>query len=337
MKTLIIFNKYVFILFCAILTLLSGCNKENDEGNFYRLINFHEQLLGESDLNCTIIYEGEKISLINYFYDDDDGKDTVKEEYTYPMNDVIVRTKSYAQVGKWLPSWKEEMVFENDRMIRSVSSNYNTNFQNWQESYKVEYLYASGDLVEENSFTIYNGQLTPSDRSIYDYKNGLLFSIMTYNFDQDWKIAESEKIYYNGERASYSMYYYYSNGIISDSSKFEFFYNGEFLNSISLYNYGTHEQKTPFTFGYDSNGNLISEHIEILDLIYQMDYTYEKGKGNYEDLKDPGGGSSVFTFYPYPTKSVPATSVSQAPRLPGLYRSNTHTRNPFQGPTPPNK
>lgn len=335
MKKLLIYYKLWVILLLIALVTGFACS-DDEENDAFRLISLKEKLLGDFSLNSTVIYQGEKISFINYYYDDNDGKDTVKEEYSYPMDNNIVRIKSYSQMGKWILSWKEEMYFENGQRTLSISYNYDDHLQTWKGSYKVDYIYGNAGLAEETSYFISNDQYVPSDRTVYDYKDGLLFSIQAYNFDNNWVAVSSEKIYYNGEKPSYAMFYNYSNEIVTDSTKYEFIYDGDLLTKIEVFNYGSHEQKTPFTFTYDSHGNLVKENIELGEMIYQMDYTYEKGKGNFQELKDPGGGWSILIFYPYPTKSGSVTSVSAARRFPAITHSSTRSQSPFQGPGLPN-
>jgi hypothetical protein len=295
-----IFN--AFMLF-AVLQLCITCNKDNesDEDN-YRLDSFIEQMIGDFRLDCYILYEGDRVHAINYFYSDDDGNDTVQELYDYPLENVITRTKSNKEAGIYVPTWKEEMVFQNGVRTQSISSSYNTGFQTWDESYKVDYVYYNGNLVEESSSNYSSNQWIPVGRNTYEYVDDRLSKITKYDFYNDWELSSVEVVHYNGDLFSHSIRSFYHDGSFTDSTRFDYIFQGELLSSIEIYNYGTHEEQLPFTFLYDSKGLLVTEHFEAGNELYQKDYTYEKGNGNFEQLKDPGGGFALYMVYPYPTK-----------------------------------
>lgn len=289
--------------FLALSQLFTACNKDNDpDKELYRLQSYTEQLLGQYTLDCSIVYDDERITQINYFYSDDDGEDSVKEEYAYPMDNVIVRTKYIQERGGWIPTWKEEMVFEGLQMTQSVSSSYDSQFQTWNESNKVIYLYSDGNIEEESSSHFLNGQWISDDRITYDYSGTNITMITSYRFDSDWEINSLENIFYDAGRISYSIGHLYSDGLLADSTRFEFQYENDLLISISFYNYGTHEQLVPYSFEYNEHQNLVAEHYTTGDDMYRKDYTYENGKGNFEQMKDPGGQYVLFSVFPYPTK-----------------------------------
>ncbi len=303
MKKQLITRMFTVIMLMAMVQICISCNKDNEsDKDNYRLSSYIEQLIGKFRLDCSIIYQGDKVSVINYYYSDDDGKDTVQEVYDYPLDNVIFRTKSNKEAGTFIPSWKEEMVFQDGARTQSISSSYNSGFQTWDESYKVDYIYSDGNLVEESSSNYSSDQWFPVERTTYEYTGDLLSKISNYDFFNVWELSSVEVVHYDGDKFSHSIRSLYDGGSLSDSTRYDYIYEAEMLSSIEIYNYGAHEEQLPFTFTYDPKGYLVTEHFESGDELYQKDYTYEKGDGNFEQLKDPGGEMALFTVYPYPTK-----------------------------------
>jgi hypothetical protein len=226
-------------------------------------------------------------------------------EYFYENNSIEQRA-----YRKFDEEWEEQFVkniyeYDGNRMIRR--NFYLKQDEVWLLSVKTEYVYSDGLLSHESWLSFENDYWKELSYTLYYYEGDLPVKSEFFARLEDGVMRKlnRKEADYNGNQMISVASYDYQVDTVNPNFKYEFHYDDDKLVRIDNFSYeegwipaGSKE------FTYDSFGNLESVIRKNSDgnQVDLDEYSYEKGKGNYEQFILPGGGLISDSNYPHPTK-----------------------------------
>jgi hypothetical protein len=294
-------NCIIFLLF-ANLVLISCHEKDNPTDDNFRLIERKIYRGGSLDTRLVFEYETEKLILQkNYSYDDE--TETARREFVY-LGDSVEVTGHISFDGECSLFSKYVYHFEGKNMVRTSVYTYQDSI--WVLHGKMEFQYSGSNMTHE-SWTSYDyGSWTEISRRTYEYKNGLLTRSDAYLLDfGDMQKIGREEAEYTGNKIKTVIKYYTPGDTINGSFKYDFEYDGNLLISVNYFdNNNGWVPAGGKDFIYNADGNLSVQTTTNDEGLSVEEYTYETGRGNYEQFIHPGGGIISEENYPHPTVSV---------------------------------
>ena len=292
MKTFLLQVSSSVLFICLIFLLLEGCKDTYNESNLssYRLaglLAFEGNVIIDS---ATYKYQGDRLSecVVNY----NQYQDSIRVLYTYPDENSIVVTSNDT-------TSRLEYSFVNGKMTGRLLSNLINN--SWEPQQQFTYQYQDGKLLEEIWYSGYDEGLRPDIKYTYEYEGDkIIRSRHYYSINSSWQEMSEEEAVYTGNLITRINWYTYPDSVYTVSAYTDLHYSGSLLTSRIYYISNTNEPDYSYVYTYDSDGNLvIQESPEMGD---RIEYVYEKGKGNFRQIQQPGGGISGFVPLPWPTK-----------------------------------
>jgi hypothetical protein len=105
----------------------------------------------------------------------------------------------------WVGSMKIEFVYVSGNLTKNSSYTWNTGTSSWDGLFKTEYTYTSGTLTQDIGYTWDETLTTPdwvySTKTLYTYTTGLLTSDLSYDWDpigSTWGVASGKTEYTYG-------------------------------------------------------------------------------------------------------------------------------------------
>lgn len=297
MTAQIIVRQRLALSLLLILFLFSiGCQHgdENPVIASYRII---EMRIHDGDDRSDIFYhryKGEKLSEVvgvsSYF------QDSTRSTFDYPDENTII----YTDLN---PHQKIECSYLDGKMTQWLYSSYTDS--SWATSRKYTYEYNNGNLIEEIQYSdFFTGQLEPYMRITYEYEGNNVLKSNWYinNFSSStWQETGKEEAIYQGNLMTKVIYYDYVDSSYVANYYFDLQYAGSFLTGYFAYVDSTNELMVSYTFTYDDNGNLVTQESTESGGT-RWEYLYEAGKGNFQQIIQPGGGLSLHAGFPQPLK-----------------------------------
>lgn len=272
--------------------ILGGCKESNNDNNpgRYRLTGL---LMYEGDVlkdSAIYTYQGDKLSecvdYSNYY------QEPVHAFYNYPDENSIVVT-SFNNTQKY------EYSFINGQMTRMLISDLNSN--NWEPQLQRTYQYQNEKLVEDIWYFGSDEGLKPATKHTYEYEGGkMIRSRIYYNYDSSWQESITEDATYTGNLITKIVQYAYSDSVYTEFTHTDLQYSGSLLTGYYYYYTNENEPDLSYAFTYDDHGNMVIQ--ESPEQGTRIEYIYEEGNGNFQQLQQPGGGIGSGFVLPYPTK-----------------------------------
>jgi hypothetical protein len=299
MKATIFSNRISVLILMVCLLGFGTCKKDKDSETNYRVIASNDYYNNVLTANNLMVYQGEKISLIQG-YDLSSKGDSTKTEFDYPDASTIVATGYYQVGNEWNLESKNEYKHAGNNITQTIIYVYDE--FGMTPYIKVDFQYQNDKLAEE-IYSLYDaGTWYPFTKVSYTYDgNKAIQSQVTMDWGDGWEIAYKEVATYNGAELVNIIEYDYSEGVYTESYKYEFLYvNGQIKQIDFFYFEENWISDGSNNYTYDDFGNLASMG-ESGD--YKTEYTYEQAKGNLDQILFASGGISGLA-YPIPVKSV---------------------------------
>ena len=298
------------IVSSLLITVLCGtgsCKKDSDNqtASQYRLTasNYYENdTLKTAD---AFQYLGDRINLVRSCYYTTE-EDSIKTEIEYKDENNIEQVSYFKFASQWYAIEKILMQKQNGRLVRVEDRYFDGSY--WDDMFKMEYSYTSGNLTEEVLYYHEFSSWTPEEKISYEYEGGKPARAFYYDYDNDWVMNYKEDASYTGDKIESITGYIYVDSSFSTDARYEYQYTGNLLMNIKvhLYNAGW-EYAGDMAFTYDSHGKLETESAIGSTFSKKYEYTYEEGVGNFAQFVLPGGGLIPVKAYPVPVKSSPAS------------------------------
>jgi hypothetical protein len=291
MKTYLHQLSSLLIFICLILFVSEGCKETNNDNNpaSYRLTGL--LIYDDGVLTDSIIYkyEGDKLlegeDYSNYF------QIPVPIFYSYPDENSIV-------VSSLNNTYTTEYFYLDGKMTRMLYTNFIDSV--WVPQFDYTYQYQDGNLVEEIMYIGSPEGLKPDTKITYTYEGGKIFRSKRYIYNSGWQESSEEQAMYTGNLITRITMFQYSGVTYVQFSQTDFQYEGSLLTGYTVYYSPEHEMHYSYVFTYDDNGNMVIQ--ESPERGERIEYVYEDGKGNFQQLQQPGGGIEGYVPLPWPTK-----------------------------------
>lgn len=304
MKTYRFSGRIAFAFFFSSLLFFSHCNKDDNSDDKYRLTDYKFYMNGALGGTGKIEYLGEKVSMKGV-YNHPSTIDSSKTFIEYPTEDSMVMLTQVKTGDEWEPEYKQELTVSDGFVTQCINSAFYAGTWSPQSKYSMQY--TDGLLTEELFYYNGAGVWKPTGKISYEYSGALLVKTLWYVYDESWQLSEKEEARYNGNHVKDVIHSLYADGAFSQNFKYEFRYEGNLVTRIDLFDFYTSwDTSGYYSYIYDSFGNVVNYDMVSKYNHYKYDYIYEKGKGNYRQLKVPAGGLMSFAIMPYPTKSSTA-------------------------------
>lgn len=271
------------IIMSAFLFFFSGCKKdENDKPD-------------PGAFRIKTMYSEDGIAVVHFIYNDDNrlsklsytenGTEVMKNEWTWVGNSVTI-VHLRLQEGNWVNITGDTTIltYSDGKVVKSeiIDNQFNhvtINTYTW-----------NGDLLmNDSSVLTYNsgGNYTRYNQYIYDdgrlttinrWQSGILSLVQTIEYSNGKPVVIND----------------YVNGNLDDQVKFT--YTGDNLTTVTRYEiYGIPQVECVETRSYDA-ANLVSKITSDCGSEPRQ-FTYEAGKGNFNDLiLSSGGWLNVYLF-----------------------------------------
>jgi hypothetical protein len=293
----------LLIIIFPLLQIITSCKPDdNPSDDNVRLIErkiYHGGLL---DTRLVFEYEADKLILQkNYSYDDE--TETARREFVYLGDSVEVTGHMYFD-GEWSLFSKIIYHFDGKKMVRTNIYTYQDSI--WELQGKMEFHYSGNDLTNESWSSFDNGSWTEISRRTYEYQNGLLTRSDAYYLDSgEMQKIGREEAEYSGNKIKTVIRYFTIGDTINGSFRYDFEYDGDLLISVNYFdNDNGWIADGGKEFIYNPDGTLSVQTTTDDEGVSVEEYTYEPGRGNYEQFIHPGGGIISEENYPHPTRSV---------------------------------
>lgn len=277
---------------CLILLVSEGCKETNNVNNpaSYRLIGLLMYDDGVLTDSATYKYQGNKLSegvdYSNYY------QDPVRDFYNYPDENSMVVT-SFNNTQKY------EYSYLNRQMTGMLLSDLSHNI--WEPQQHNTYQYQDGKLVEEIWYFGSSEGLKPGTKFTYEYEGSkIIRSSIYYAYNSSWQESIKEESIYTGNLITKIIQYAYSDSVYTEFTYIDLQYDGSLLTGYFFYFTNGNELELSYVFSYDDHGNMVIQ--ESPERSERIEYVYEEGKGNFQQLSRPGGGISGNFVLPWPTK-----------------------------------
>ena len=298
--------KTLSLLLLAPLLILVSCDDDNDKpANDYRLKEWITSHSSAITTRLVFDYQDDKIIMHRNY--SSDSNQYARVEYLYENNSI--EQKGYMKFDE---EWEEQSSknvyeYEGNRMVRR--NFYSKQDEAWILSLKTEYVYSNGLLSRESWWSFENDSWTELSYTLYYYGDDLPVKTEVFARLEDdvmRKLIRKEADY-DGNKLISVYSYDYQTDTANANFKHEFHYEDDRLVQVDYFSYnggwipaGSNE------FTYDSEGNLVTviRKDNVGDQVDLDEYSYEQGKGNYEQLILPGGGLLSEINYPHPTKAL---------------------------------
>jgi hypothetical protein len=302
MKKLSAFNLLFVLLILSLLPLVS-CKDDNDNlSNDYRLKEWVTSHQSAVTTRLVFDYQDDRIIMHRNYYPD--SSQYARVEYFYETNSIEQRGFMNFD-DEWEQSTKYVYEYDDNRMVRIYI--YAHQDEDWLLNYKTEYVYSDGLLSRESWLSFENDFWKELSYTLYYYEDVLPVKSEFFARLEDGAMRKlnRKEADYNGSKMSTVYSFDYQVDTVNPNFKYEFHYEGDKLIRVDNFSYEDGwipGGKKEFT--YDSAGNLVSvKRINTEGNQADLDeYSYEPGKGNYEQLILPGGGLVSDYNYPHPTK-----------------------------------
>jgi hypothetical protein len=279
------------LFICLILLVSQGCKETNNDNDpsGYRLSGLLMYGDGALTDSATYTYQGDKLSegvdySINY-------QDPIREYYTYPDENSMVAT-SFNNTQKY------EYTYLNGQMTEMLLSNLNSNI--WEPELQITYHYQDGKLFEEIWYLGSDEGLKPSKKYNYEYEGTKIIRSKIYAYISGWQEMVKEEAIYTGNLITKIMRYAYSDSVYYDFNYIDLQYNGTLLTGYYYYITNGNVLNLSYVYTYDADGNVVIRESPAQS--ERIEYIYEKGNGNFQQLSQPGGGIGGGFTLPWPTK-----------------------------------
>lgn len=283
----------LFIILVSLFFLIS-CSKDNSNSTSqpFRVTDIISNYTGGFYDSIHFSYEGELISSY-YVYRrlGTHGIQEVRFDFNYPDPNTIIHTyNSKATSGNWVTSAKNKSERFRQGDVKTMNV-YVEKASVWQIQSHTLYTY-SGDRLDKIERSDFNeaGDTAFQQRETFSYLNELMQeSVLSYKYQNEWKSYIKKVAVYAGNQMEDITIQYY-NPVISlwDNRyliTYQFINNKMSRKESFLNENGNWDPLNEFReFGYDTDGNLVSEHSVTNGTEVNMTYHYEKGNGNYTEL-----------------------------------------------------
>jgi hypothetical protein len=292
MKTYLLPTSSLLLFICLILLVSQGCKDITNDNNpaSYRLtglVMYDGAVLMDS---ATYKYQGNKLSEgVDY---SNNYQDPVQGFYNYPdENSMVVISFNNTQ--------KYEYTYLNGQMTGMLLSDFNNNI--WEPQQQNTYQYLDGKLVEEIWYFGADEGLKPSKKYIYEYEGSkIIRSRIYFAYNSIWQETIKEEAIYTGDLITKIIRYAFSDSVYIDYNYIDLHYDGSLLTGYYYYLTNGNELDFSYVFTYDDHGNMVIR--ESPERSERIEYVYEEGKGNFQQLSQPGSGISGDFVLPWPSK-----------------------------------
>lgn len=296
-------NNILSVLVVISLLFIVSCDEDNDiPANDCRLKEWFTSHSNAVSTRSVYDYQDDRIVMHRNYYAD--SSQYARVEYYYQNNTIEQRGYDNFN-GEWVEVVKNLSEYDESRMVRY--SLYAKQYGIWILAGKAEYTYSEGLLTRE-SWSVFENELWKElSYTLNYYENNLpVKSELFARLEDDVmrKLIRKEADY-KGNKLNSIFSFDYLTDSVNANFKYEFYYeNGQL---VRIDNFSFENEWIPAggkEFTYDATGNLASVIRKNAggDIVDLDEYTYEPGKGNYEQLILPGGGLISETNFPHPTK-----------------------------------
>jgi hypothetical protein len=309
MKLFDILKKASLLFLLLPVFLLVTCKKDDNEnsGNGYRIIKTVYSMEGVQDDSTLYEYQGDKLSLVRVYID---GYEFERMEITYPEINTMEKLVSYFHDSTWYVDYKYVYIFDGNQVIEVDF--YGMSTGTLVLSGKTTISYNHGNLAELISYYYESGKWAPVDSTVYAYDGTNQYQSVLYRyFNEEWQESEKYVILYQGNQADTLHYYDYENGSFMEVSKVGFTYQGELMSEYTAYSYdnGTWKDEGSVQYTYDSHNNLASATLQDGESTDKVEYYYEQGNGNYDQIMVYYSFNSLIPILPHPSRNSPGQNI----------------------------
>ncbi len=301
-------NCIIFLLF-ANLGFVSCREKDNPSDENFRLTERKIYQGGLLDTRLVFEYEADKLILQkNYSYGDD--TETARRVFVYYEDSVVV-TGHVCFDGEWSLFSKYVYEFEGKKMLKTSISTYQDSV--WELHGKMEFLYSGDNLINESWSSYDHGNWIEITRNTFEYNGGSIVISRSYVLESgEMKYIMKEVADYNGNKINTVTKYFLPGDTLNGSFRYDFSYDGNLLIRVGFFdNDSGWIPAGGKDFIYNADGILSKQITTNNDGINEEEYTYEPGKGNYEQFIHPGFGIISEYNYPHPTRQLDSWTVGQ--------------------------
>jgi hypothetical protein len=303
MKSYDILKKASFIFFLLPVLLLVTCNKDDSEnsGNGYRIIKaiyYYDQVQFDS---MSYDYKDDKISAMRGY--NENGEETSRVSIDYPDIDSIVMVFSYYMDTSMIVEAKKVLKLDGGHVTEVIY--YDLEDILWKPSSRLTFSYENDNMVEFIEYDYQPGDWMPNDKTVYEYDGTKHSQTTWYKYANGWQTREKLVFTYIGNTVDYVLGYVYNDGSVIETYKTGFSYEGDLMKAYTDYlnDNGSWIATGSILYTYDSYNNLESYSFPIDELIYKVEYEYEKGSGNYMQVLDYYEYDFFLGIEPHPTKA----------------------------------
>lgn len=296
------YNILSMLVACSLLSL-NSCDEDNDDlSNNYRLKEWYTSHSNAVSTRIVYDYQDDRIKEHRNYYPD--SSQYARVEYSYENN--AIEQRGYDNFnGNWDLNIKRLYEFDGNSLIR-----YNVFIEQdgvWVLTGKADYTYSAGLLTRESWSVFENEVWKELSYTLNYYENNLPVKSEFFARLEDGVMRKliRKEADYSGNKLNSIFSFDYLTDSANANFKYEFHYENDQLVRVDNFSY--EEGWIPAggkEFTCDSDGNLVlvirkNTNGDQVDL---DEYSYEPGKGNYEQLILPGGGLVSESTYPHPTK-----------------------------------
>lgn len=216
---------------------------------------------GISTEKVDVVYNGDNtIDFFSYVRLDSNWVAYEKMKYSFENNNLIIKEEFDFEENGWVISYRNKIDYDGDgKKIESIESYFLDGLENIY--YKQAITYSGSSIIEIIKYQFFEGDWRNSIRDIYEYNGSKLSTVVTSAYISD----------------SWMPYY-----------KDEFKYQGDNVVEVhKLSNVGdtTWIQSYITRYSYDIDGNISNyEQSSSDEVIYSIDYLYEKESGNLSEF-----------------------------------------------------
>jgi hypothetical protein len=298
-------DKYFLLTFLLSGIILFVACEKNDS---YPIVNdriIESRYFTNDTLTSSFLYEyeGERTKTL-WGYGFGNQMDTSRTEIDYPASQSIVITQLSIESGEWNQSIRQEMGFQDDLISEKITYTFNSG--SWEPLGKITWQYEDNKVHEILHHSFQSGNFQTVEKVGYEYSNGKIGKLFLYRYSASgWYLCWKEEYDYKDGNIMTIIGYDYFDEVFHEAVKYEFAFVGSNMVSMELFHFidgNWSPAGMTMNYLYNPGGTLASVSTQSGKNTYKVDYRYEDGRGNYQQVFNYPIGQT-YDILPCPTNS----------------------------------
>ncbi|MBK7030077.1 MAG: hypothetical protein IPH45_13080 [Bacteroidales bacterium] len=286
-------TKYLFSI-GSILLILASCQKEANQPSSstdYRIKEYSVYDDGVFIARYVLDYQNDQLIAVRLFAK---NSNQVLAEFhrvliAYPKPSTGIISVYYLDDTKtWQNSIRYEFEYDETKILSSIRFEFNN--EKWVPDQKFMRQFIGDKVLLSTSFEYKQDIFNPVWHELYEYKDEEPEQVISELYmEGNWKSVRKTTLQYDSTLLKGNTEYYSTNDQWFEDVRTDYYYLGDKVAEMKEFKFqdGNWQEKPhSFQFNYDELGNMSSWIEKYEGINRKIEFSYEKGKGNYRQIQD---------------------------------------------------